>query len=172
MPITWVWTSFHQARSKKPKNIGDKKQERQHKMDTSFVKSLTKKITRYQAASKTVTKHEKAAQVRSLFLMLNREKYKQFSFATKDKKFWRIVSFKIVEFECDVNEMIVETQRAFQNQSSQNTQELSVLNKKVNYYNLVLKTLKKYDKRYGEKIGLTLNHLFCKDISHYIREFI
>ena len=69
MPITWVWSSFHQARSKKPKNIGDKKQEGQHKMDTNFVKSLTKKITRYQAASKTVTKTEKAAQVRSLFLM-------------------------------------------------------------------------------------------------------
>jgi hypothetical protein len=141
-------------------------------MDTKFMKSLIKKITRYQDTKKIVTKHEKAAQVRSLFLMLNREKYKQFSFATKDKKFWRIVSFKIVEFECDVNEMIVETQRAIQKHNSQNTQELDNLNKKVNYYNLVLKTLKKYDKHYGEKIGLTLNRLFCTDISHYIREFI
>ena len=138
-------------------------------MDTNFVKSLTKKITRYQTASKTVTKREKAAQVRSLFLMLNREKYKQFSFATKDKKFWRIVSFKLVEFECDINEMIVETQCAIQ---KQNTQELDNLNKKINYYNLVLKTLKKYDKHYGEKIGLALNRLFCTDISHYIRDFI
>jgi hypothetical protein len=77
-----------------------------------------------------------------------------------------------VEFECDVNEMIVETQRAIQKHNSQNTQELDNLNKKVNYYNLVLKTLKKYDKHYGEKIGLTLNRLFCTDISHYIREFI
>lgn len=141
-------------------------------METKFMKSLIKKITRYQDTKKIVTKHEKAAQVRSLFLMLNREKYKQFSFAIKDQKFWRIVSFKIVEFECDVNEMIVETQRAIQKHNSQNSQELSNLNKKINYYNLVLKTLKKYDKHYGKKIGLTLNRLFCTDISHCIREFI
>lgn len=136
-------------------------------METKFMKSLIKKITRYQDTKKIVTKHEKAAQVRSLFLMLNREKYKQFSFATKDQKFWRIVSFKIVEFECDVNEMIVETQRVQQHHKGARN-----LNKKINYYNLVLKTLKKYDKHYGEKIGLTLNRLFCTDISHYIREFI
>lgn len=141
-------------------------------MEIKFMKSLIKKITRYQDTKKIVTKHEKAAQVRSLFLMLNREKYKQFSFAIKDQKFWRIVSFKIVEFECDVNEMIVETQRAIQKHNSQNSQELGNLNKKVKYYNLVLKTLKKYDKHYGEKIGLTLNRLFCTDISHCIREFI
>ena len=141
-------------------------------MEIKFMKSLIKKITRYQDTKKIVTKHEKAAQVRSLFLMLNREKYKQFSFAIKDQKFWRIVSFKIVEFECDVNEMIVETQRAIQKHNSQNSQELGNLNKKVKYYNLVLKTLKKYDKHYGEKIGLTLNRLFCTDISNCIREFI
>jgi hypothetical protein len=141
-------------------------------METNFVKSLIKKITRYQNTSKITTKHEKASQVRSVFLLLNREKYKQFSFAAKNKKFWRIVSFKLVEYECDLNEMIVETQRAIQKHNSQNSQELSNLNKKINYYNLVLKTLKKYDKYYGEKIGLTLNRLFCTDISHYIREFI
>ena len=144
-------------------------------METKFMSSLIKKITRYRDVKKTVTKHEKIAQVRSLFLMLNREKYKQFSFATKDKKFWKTVSFKIVEFECDINEMIVETQCAIQKQNlqnSQNVQENNVLKKKVDYYNLVLKTLKKYDKHYGEKIGLALNHMFCKDISHYIREFI
>lgn len=141
-------------------------------METEFAKSLNKKITRYQNTSKIITKHEKAAQVRSVFLLLNREKYKQFSFAAKNKKFWRIVSFKLVEYECDLNEMIVETQRAIQKHNSQNSQELSNLNKKINYYNLVLKTLKKYDKHYGEKIGLTLNRLFCTDISHCIREFI
>ena len=169
MAITRIWSSFHQAKNKKGKNKSNK---RQQQMDTEFMKSLIKKITRYQDTKKIVTKHKKAAQVRSVFLMLNREKYKQFSFAEKNKKFWRIVSFKLVEYECDLNEMIVETHHAIQKHNSQNSQELDNLKNKIKYYNLVLKTLKKYDKHYGEKIGLTLNRLFCKDISHYIREFI
>lgn len=145
-----------------------------NKMDPNFVVRIQKKLNHHCYAQKRATKDEKVMRVRSVFLMLNREKYKQFSFALRDQAFWEIVSFKIIEFECDLNEMICETEKALlrKTQQKQNPQEISNMKKKVTYYNLVLKTLKKYDKHYGEKIGLALNRLFCKDISHYIREFI
>ena len=138
-----------------------------NKMDSIFIGNLKKKLVH---DKKYVTKFAKVTQVRSLFLMLNREKYKQFSFALKDQPFWRIVSFKIVEFECEINEMICGTEKALLRKTQQ--REISNMKKKITYYNLALKTLKKYDKHYGVKIGLALNRLFCKDISHYIRDFI
>lgn len=145
-----------------------------NKMDSIFIGNLKKKLVH---DKKCVTKFAKVTQVRSLFLMLNREKYKQFSFALKDQAFWRIVSFKTVEFECEINMMICATETALLRKTQKKTQrktqqEISNMKKKITYYNLALKTLKKYDKHYGEKIGLALNRLFCKDISHYIRDFI
>ena len=141
-----------------------------NKMDSIFIGNLKKKLVH---DKKCVTKFAKVAQVRSLFLMLNREKYKQFSFVLKDQAFWRIVSFKTVEFECEINMMICATEIAVLRKTQRKTQrEMSNMKKKITYYNLALKTLKKYDKHYGEKIGLALNRLFCKDISHYIRDFI
>ena len=141
-----------------------------NKMDSIFIENLKKKLVN---DKKCVTKFAKVAQVRSLFLMLNREKYKQFSFVLKDQAFWRTVSFKTVEFECEINMMICATEIAVLRKTQRKTQrEMSNMKKKITYYNLALKTLKKYDKHYGEKIGLALNRLFCKDISHYIRDFI
>ena len=145
-----------------------------NKMEPNFVARINKKLDHHKYAQKCVAKGDNVARVRSVFLMLNREKYKQFSFALRDQAFWEIVSFKIVEFECDLNEMIFEAEKALlrKSQQKQNSQEVSNMKKKVTYYNLALKTLKKYDRHYGEKIGLALNRLFCKDISHYIRDFI
>lgn len=141
-----------------------------NKMDSIFIGNLKKKLVH---DKKCVTKFAKVTQVRSLFLMLNREKYKQFSFVLKDQAFWRIVSFKTVEFECEINMMICATEIALLRKTQRKTQqEISNMKKKITYYNLALKTLKKYDKHYGKKIGLALNRLFCKDISHYIRDFI
>lgn len=141
-----------------------------NKMDSIFIGNLKKKLVH---DKKCVTKFAKVTQVRSLFLMLNREKYKQFSFVLKDQAFWRIVSFKTVEFECEINMMICATEIALLRKTQRKTQrEMSNMKKKITYYNLALKTLKKYDKHYGKKIGLALNRLFCKDISHYIRDFI
>jgi len=141
-----------------------------NKMDSIFIGNLKKKLVN---DKKCVTKFAKVTQVRSLFLMLNREKYKQFSFVLKDQAFWRIVSFKTVEFECKINMMICATEIALLRKTQRKTQrEISNMKKKITYYNLALKTLKKYDKHYGVKIGLALNRLFCKDISHYIRDFI
>jgi len=141
-----------------------------NKMDSIFIGNLKKKLVH---DKKCMTKFAKVTQVRSLFLMLNREKYKQFSFVLKDQAFWRIVSFKTVEFECEINMMICATEIALLRKTQRKTQrEMSNMKKKITYYNLALKTLKKYDKHYGKKIGLTLNRLFCKDISHYIRDFI
>lgn len=137
-----------------------------NKMDSIFIGNLKKKLVH---DKKCVTKFAKVTQVRSLFLMLNREKYKQFSFVLKDQAFWRIVSFKTVEFECEINMMICATEIAVLRKTQR---EMSNMKKKITYYNLALKTLKKYDKHYGKKIGLALNRLFCKDISHYIRDFI
>ena len=105
--------------------------------------------------------------------MLNREKYKQFSFQPKIQKFWMTVSFKIVEFECEINRVICETEIALQEaQHEQNVDKVSSIEKKVKYYNLALNTLKKHDKQYGKKICIVLNRLFSTDISCYISEFI
>jgi hypothetical protein len=139
-------------------------------MDQSFIESLNKKINLHRKAQK---KHQQIKRLRSIFLMLNREKYKQFSFQQKVQKFWTCVSFKTVEFECEVNSVICETEKALQEaQHERNVDKISSIEKKVKYYNLVLKTLKKHDKQYGKKMCLALNRLFCKDISCYIREFI
>jgi len=141
-------------------------------MDTTFKRSLSKKIYSSKHEQRT-DKLGKVAHMRSIYLALNREKYKQFSFSTKDQHFWRVVAFKSVEFKCDLHNLISLTKSAITfAEHEQNTKDILEMKKKVTYYNLALTTLQKYDENYGKKIGLTLNRLFCKDISHSIREFI
>jgi len=109
-------------------------------------------------------KFEKVKGIRGLFLVLNREKYKHFSFSKEDIKFWRIASIKNSEFETNLNKEIflIKTKNILTQKD----------NEEIQYYNLVLKTLNKYDKNYGKFIGLVLNRLFCSNISLYIRDFI
>jgi hypothetical protein len=141
-------------------------------MDKTFIKTISDKISSQHQTCRTNTR-EKIVKMRSVFLELNREKYKQFSFAEKDRKFWRIAAFKVAEFECDMNEIICTTKRLLEIAKQGNSRgRITEIQKRINYYGLVLKTLRKYDKNYGENLGLILNRLFCKDISHYIRDFI
>lgn len=109
-------------------------------------------------------KFERVKGIRGLFLVLNREKYKHFSFSKEDIKFWRIASTKNREFETNLNKEIflIKTKNILTQKD----------NEEIQYYNLVLKTLNKYDKNYGKFIGLVLNRLFCSNISLYIRDFI
>lgn len=141
-------------------------------MDKTFIKTISDKISSQHQTRRTNTR-EKIVKMRSVFLTLNREKYKQFSFAKKDRKFWRIAAFKVAEFECDMNEIICATKRLLEIAKQGNSRErITEIQKRIDYYGLVLKTLRRYDKNYGENLGLILNRLFCKDISHYIRDFI
>ena len=124
----------------------------------------------------------KVKNMRALFLLLNREKPKQFSFSPKYKELWRLFSFKANEFESNMRDSIhfleysldVAKHNAKRTRTTKNEAQKKVeeLQNELNYYNLTLKTLKKYDKNYSKKIGLTLHRLFCKDISLHIREFI
>tara|TARA_Y100000389_G_C17376300_1_gene471842 strand:- start:277 stop:666 length:390 start_codon:yes stop_codon:yes gene_type:complete len=109
-------------------------------------------------------KFEKIKGIRGLFLVLNREKYKYFSFSKENIKFWRIASIKNREFETNLNKEIylIKTKNILTQKD----------NEEIQYYNLVLKTLNKYDKNYGKFIGLVLNRTFCINISFYIRDFI
>lgn len=130
-------------------------------MNNTFEKIIQKKIL---IADRKKSKSEKIQSIRALFLFLNREKYAQFSFDIENMRFWKIATAKNSEFKKDLNEEItlIETK----SEMSEQDKEL------VKYYNIVLKTLEKYDKNYGKTIGLTLNRIFCRNISLYIRNFI
>lgn len=130
-------------------------------MNNNFEEIIQKKIL---IADRKKSKFEKIQSIRALFLFLNREKYLQFSFDRENMRFWKIATAKSSEFKKDLNEEItlIETK----SEMSEQDKEL------VKYYNIVLKTLEKYDKNYGKTIGLILNRIFCRNISLYIRNFI
>lgn len=122
------------------------------------VKEKMKKV------EKAKQKMMKIKYMRGIFLYFNREKRNNFSFAEPEQRFWKIVAEKREEF---INIISADISN-YKNKKKLTTSE----NEIVNYLGLVLTTLKKYDKNYGKNIALTLNNVFCKDISLYICDFI
>lgn len=101
---------------------------------------------------------KKVKLVRSYFLFINRTKSTIFSFSGSVYKYWNAV-FKKKEYllEC-IRTALYSDDRINENEKK--------------YLKLTIKTLEKYDNRYGEKILLVLNRYLNGDVCRYICEFI
>lgn len=95
--------------------------------------------------------------IRSLFLYLNRNKKYIFSFSEKRRKFWKTTINTILRLKQQMKE---EAESYPENQD--------IFRSMV----LLKSTLNNYTSDYGITIGLVLNHLFCRDISWTIYEYI
>ena len=101
---------------------------------------------------------KKVKLVRSYFLFINKTKPSIFTFAPNVHKYWNIVlNKKIYLIDC--------IRTALDTDNRLNGKEKS-------YLQLTIKTLEKYDDKYGEKIILPLSRYFCNDLIRNICEFI
>mgnify|MGYP001560104362 FL=1 len=101
---------------------------------------------------------KKVKLVRSYFLFINKTKPNIFTFAPNVHKYWNVVlNKKIYLIDC------IRT-------SLDTDNRLNIKEKKD--LHLTIKTLEKYDDKYGEKIILPLSRYFCNDLVRNICEFI
>lgn len=96
--------------------------------------------------------------VRSYFLFINRTKSTVFSFSPDVYRYWNVLLNKRI-YLLDCIRTALDTDKR-------------INKKEKKYLQLTIKTLEKYDNRYGEKILLVLNRYFCNDLVREICEYI
>jgi hypothetical protein len=101
---------------------------------------------------------KKVQLVRSYFLFINRTKSTVFSFSPDVHRYWNVLLNKRIYLLDCIRTALDSDKR--------------INKKEKKYLELTIKTLEKYDNRYGEKIILPLNRYFCNDIIRCICEFI
>ncbi len=109
--------------------------------------------------------------VRSVYLILNKNKYARYTFKENQKKFWARTSIRCDVLTNDIEEIIRKKEKIVE-RNKRNNKYCKDIENEIKYYKKTVKTIKKYDRNYGKKIGLVLNRLFCRNIALYIRNYI
>lgn len=138
-----------------------------------FVQSLHKRLTKMEKIKKKnpYNTMERCKLVRSVYLILNKNKYAKYTFKENQKKFWATLCIRCDVLTNDIEEIIRKKEKMAK-RKERNNKYCKDIENEIKYYKKTVKTIQKYDRNYGKKIGLVLNRAFCRNIALYIRNYI